>query len=373
MSHQDGNIWKKNNAWYGRWWQDELKGGQIVRRRRARKLADHCDRYRSEKDVRPLLAEILQPLNNGKPSPQSTRTVAAYFDGFFLPYIKAELKPSTVNGYKQLWRMYLAPRLQKAVLRDFRCVDATNLLADIHREHGIGRKTLRHCKALLSSIFTFAKRQGALDGLNPVSDAGIPNKAAKSNDTHAATVEEVMAMLAVLTGQAKVAVALMYFAGLRPGEACGARWSDYAGETLAVRRSVWKRFVTDPKTESSVAEVPIPEILQGILEEHRLVSVGQYILSGEKLGRPLDLHNLANRVVIPTLRKAGIPWHGWYSLRRGLPTFAKQQVGDQAAMGALRHKNIATTQQHYIKQIPAETLKVPKRLDEAFRPSGMVQ
>ena len=39
-----------------------------------------------------------------------------------------------------------------------------DLLADIHEHHGIGKKSLRHCKALLSTIFMHAKRAGVLDG-----------------------------------------------------------------------------------------------------------------------------------------------------------------------------------------------------------------
>ena len=111
-------------------------------------------------------------MNEGRSSPESTLPVSEYGDKFFLPYAERELKPSTVYGYKGLWRMYLRPRLTKINLRDFRCVDATNLLTEIHREHGIGRATLRHCKALLSVIFAHAKRAGMLDESNPVQDAG---------------------------------------------------------------------------------------------------------------------------------------------------------------------------------------------------------
>ncbi len=369
---QQGSIYKKNGAWFGKWRQDEVRNGQVVRVQRHRKLAEISDRYRTKKDVEPLLAEIVAPLNSGKAKPESTQTVADYYEGFFLPYIEANLKPSTKHGYKHLWRMYLGPRLQKAVLRDFRCVDATNMLTDIHSQHGIGRKTLRHCKALLSSIFTHAKSQGVLDGQNPVTDALIPRKAAAPEPTHAATIEEVTAMLNVLTGQAKVAVSVMFFAGLRPGEARGLQWSDYNGETLSVRRSVWNKFTTDPKTEMSVAEVPIPEVLQSILEEHRLAVNGSPYILANGGGRPLDLQNLANRVVRPALRAAGIPWYGYYALRRGTATFA-EQFGAQAVMGALRHKNISTAR-HYVKPVAAETLKVARKFDDVFSvASQMVQ
>ena len=84
-----------------------------------------------------------------------------------------------------------------------------------------------------------------------------------------------------------------------------------------------------------------------ILAESRRES--GYILSSP-LGNPVDLHNLAARVVIPALavcaecRKAkkehdtnghefqSLPaWHGWYGLRRGLATLATSLDSQLAA------------------------------------------
>lgn len=115
-------------------------------------------------------------------------------------------------------------------LRDFRCVDATNVLAAIHRKHGIGRNTIKRVKSILSGIFTYAKQQGALDGPNPIEDAAIPRAATAPQETPAATPDDVIAILDVLERarefQARTAVALMFFAGLRPGEARGVCWED---------------------------------------------------------------------------------------------------------------------------------------------------
>jgi integrase len=360
--HQEGYIWRKGRSWYGRWYRSEIDSatGQVVRRQHCEKLTDLCDRYRSKSDVRPLLEDKLRSENDGRTVPQSTLSVVEYAEKYFIPHIEHELKPSTINGYKGLWRMYLAPRLRNTTLRDFRCVDATNLLSAIHNSHHLGRKSLRHCKGLLSSIFTFAKRQGALDGLNPVQDAGIPRAAASSNPTYAATPEEVLAMVNTLTDVARTAVALMYFCGLRPGEARAARWEDYNGKTLQIRASMWRTQLTEPKTTESAASVPVANVLATILNESRRDS--GHILARPS-GNPADLHNLARRVVAPALRKAGIPWHGWYALRRGIATLATSVESPLAAKGLLRHSNLATTQAHYIKDIPSETARAMEKID----------
>lgn len=369
--HQTGYIWKVGRSWYGRWREDVIENGAVVRKQRSEKLAEVCDLYRCKADVRPLLEDKLRPINEGHARPESTLSVAEYTRLHFLPQVEAECKPSTVNGYKAMWRMYLEPRLGKISMRDFRCVDATNLLADIHRQHGIGRATLRHCKALLSSIFTFAKQQGVLDGINPVQDAGIPRRAALSKPTHAATPEEVLAMLSTLSGVSRRAVALIYFCGLRPGEARGARWEDYDGHRLIVRHSVWRTHISTPKTAESASPVPVCDTLATILEADRRES--GYILAGPS-GKPVNLNNLGKRVVLPALRTAKTDWHGWYALRRGLATLATRVDSALAAKGLLRHSNIATTQQHYIKDVPEEAARAVEKIDALFsKASGLVQ
>ena len=284
--------------------------------------------------------------------------------------VEENFKPSTRAGYKSMWDMYLASRLREIALRDFRTVDAARLLAEVHRAHGIGRTTLKHIKSFLSGVFTYGKNQGVLDGVHPIRDATIPRSARVPLETHAATPDEVLATMEALRTagemKARAAVALMFFAGLRPGEARGANWEDFDGKKLTVRQSVWHTYRTSPKTASSAKPVPIIEPLTSILAELRTTdgnSSSGPILRGPS-GKPLDLHNLANRVVIPTLRRAGVAWHGWYSLRRGVATAVTALSTDSlAAKGLLRHSSVSTTERHYIKDVPESTLQAMKRLE----------
>lgn len=353
---QSGYIFKKYGSWFGRWRDDFLQDGQVVRKQRCVKLADASDRYRSESDVRPLLAQILHPLNEGRTDVRGTLPVASYIRDHFLPWAERELKPSTFYGYSHIFRHYLDPCLsQRVMLRDFRTVDATNLLSLIHRQTEIGRKHLLHIKALLSSAFRRAISQGVIDGPNPIREAEIPRKAAGPKETKAASLEEVMSMLSLknLSLKAKAAIALCFFCGLRPGEARGVEWRDYDGECLRIRQSVWRSHTTTPKTEESKRSVPVIEPLAGILNELRQQSAEPTlgpILRSDFADRPVSLDNLAFREVRPVLKAAGIPWAGWYSLRRGVATILAQIANNPtAASQLLRHKGIGMTLEHYIK------------------------
>jgi integrase len=351
----------------------------------------HSGQYRTERDVRPLLVPILRPLNEGKTRPESTLSVAKFVDDYYFPFVEENYKPSTVAGYKSLWEMYLASRLKTITLRDFRTVDAATLLSDVYKALGLGRTTLKHIKSFLSGVFTYAKNQGVLDGVNPIRDVMIPKRAAAPEDTHAASPDEVLSIMEVLAeaGQqkARAAVALMFFAGLRPGEARGVCWEDYDGKRLMVRHSVWHTHTTSPKTQSSVKPVPVIEPLSTILAELREADKNPEsgpILRGPS-GKPLDLHNLANRVVIPVLKRCVVckkiksdhtkvdhayeqdkslpKWHGWYSLRRGVGTAIADLSNSLAAKGLLRHSSVSTTERHYIKDVPESTLEAMKMLE----------
>src|SRR5260370_29870059 len=97
-------------------------------------------------------------------------------------------------------------------------------------------------------------------------------KAGAPAETHASAPDEVVAILDVLKRakqleerlklQAQTAIALMFFAGLRPGEARGARGEDYDGKTLSIKRSVWRKHTTDPKTAKAAKAVLMIEPLR---------------------------------------------------------------------------------------------------------------
>jgi integrase len=387
MANQSGYIFKARGSWFGRYRETQIIDGVPTRVQVAVKLCAISDRYKTKSQVRPLLADRLKPANEGKAAPESTLALGAYVADHFMPYAVAELSPSTAHGYKGLWRMYLAPHVETIVLRDFRCVDATKTLAALHREHALSRKSLRHCKGLLSSIFTHAKQTGVVDGINPITDAGIPRAAAKSAGTHAYSIGEISIMLHTLTGTARLAVALMFFTGLRPGEARGLRWSDYDAEKgiLKVHSSIWRRHETAPKTEASSGVIPVCDFLAAILVD--APRIGEFILSGPS-GVPADLHNLSAREVVPGLKRCechekeadhkkadhafkldeSIPvWRGWYACRRGLPTAVTTVDTQLAAKSLLRHANISTTQAHYIKSVPAEAVRAVGKLSDFFQ------
>jgi integrase len=142
-------------------------------------------------------------------------------------------------------------------LREFRTVDASRMLRAVAKEKDLTKTTLQHIKSVLSTIFTYAKNEGAFDGANPVDGVLIPWNAREPGETHAYDLGQVLQILDLLPLLAKSLVATAAFAGLRRGELRGLEWTDYTGTELRINRSMWRSVVSLPKTRASRDSVPI--------------------------------------------------------------------------------------------------------------------
>jgi integrase len=372
---QKGYIKKSHGAWFGVWYQDELTGeGTIKRIQKSRKLASYGEGYRCKRDVRPLLDEILAPLNSGKCDVRSTMSLADFVEKDWLPHCERELRPATIRGYKDVWKRHIKPYVGQVALRDIQAVTATDLLARL-RQKGIGHRTLRYVKALGSAICSRALAYSILQGANPFALAELPRRQGKRPAKPQSTIQDVWAMLQVLKDvKARAAIALTFFGGLVPSEARGTLWENYDGQTLKITQSVWRKYTGPVKTEAREAPIPIVEPLRCILSELRIADgspTSGPILRGKR-GKPLNLDNLNRRVIAPSLKAVGIGWHGFRPNRTGVSTIATALAKDNglAAKGLLRHSQLATTDRNYIQTVPAETLAAMSALELEFARYG---
>jgi integrase len=200
-------------------------------------------------------------------------------------------------------------------------------------------------------------------------------KAEETPETVAYSLNEISTMLDKLSDEpvASAVVATAAFTGLRRSELRGLRWEDLRDNQLFVTRTVWNTSERGKtKTASSKAPVPVLPILASLLEAHRNGFAGDgYIFAGTKMRKPLNLANLARRVIVPKLRKAGVQyWSGWHGFRRGLATnLFELGVNETTIQAILRHSDVETTRKHYIKKnvVPEESKNAMKRLEDVFK------
>jgi integrase len=360
---QNGVIYRKGSSWLFTWNVKELRGGKLQWVKRAKKLAPVCDQYRTIASVRHLAAEIMSPLNTRQARPESTQTVADFISLVYLPHCKQTLRASTAYGYGHLFTL-IKPHLGDVQLRSFGPVEAEQLLHDFTvkpRAH----TQIKNMKGFLSGTFRYAVRIGLIR-FNPIREVMLPRTGKPMADRHAYTVKEIHAMIKVLPEPARTAILVAALTGLRHSEIRGLRWEDFTGNQLRVRRTVWASHVSETKTPASAASVPVLPVLKKALEAHKKRSLGEFIFSGGT-GRPLVLHNVTRRYIIPTLAKKKIPWHGWHGFRTALATNLNDLgVDDSVIQKILRHASVAVTQKHYIKTTSPQAAAAMKKLGRAF-------
>jgi len=360
---QQGRIFRKGHSWFLGYNVKEDRGGTVRWVSRVRRLAPCDHEYRTVASVRHLAQDILGPLNAKQARPEPTQTVADFIELVYLPQCKSNLRPSTYAGYGHLFKL-VKPHLN-ARLRDFGPVEGEQVLRVFATEKRRANTQLKNMKGFLSGAFRYAVRTGVIR-FNPMRETMLPRNGKPMEDTYAYTIDDIHAMLEVLSEPSRTAVLLAALTGLRHSEIRGLRWEDFTGDELTVRRAVWASHISETKTAASAATVPVLPILRKALEAHHKRSVGEFIFSGST-GRPLVLHNVTRRDILPTLKEKKVEWHGWHAFRRGLATnLYALAVPDKVIQQILRHANVAVTMKHYVKTSTGDSRKAMEKLGKVF-------
>ena len=83
------------------------------------------------------------------------------------------------------------------------------------------------------------------------------------------------------------------------------------------------------------------------------------------LGGRLNINSLLNRVMLPALTKAGIPWPGWHACPRGLGSnLYRLGVSDKTIQAILRHSNVNVTLGYYVKTASPDVGAAMAKLEE---------
>jgi integrase len=328
-------------------------------------------------------------------------TIVDFFENIYLPAVTGRLEASTVKGYKDSWRCHIRGRVMGRV-RDFRTVDGENLMCAIEaanktKTDNLAHGTYTHIKVTLSAMFTFAKRKGIYEGVNPMTGVTIPKGKKHGRKRLAYTLEEVGKHLELFSGKepiviskddgpytpeisqhlVKAVIAVAAFAGLREGEIRGQWWEDDDGEVLNIRRSVWRTHLKEEtkthEDEEDPGVVPIIEPLRFVLDAIKPENASGWMFPNT-IGGALDLDNLADRVIKPVLKANGLEWKGWQAYRRGLATNLRGLgVPDTVTQAILRHEDVRTTQRFYIKTVREDVTTAMKQLEAQIACTAFVQ
>jgi len=111
----------------------------------------------------------------------------------------------------------------------------------------------------------------------------------------------------------KSMIMLIVFASMRPGEALALRWKDILRDRIVGDERVYDDEFDDVKTDAGKREVPFDKYgvilaaIQRMWAGNRKFRKPDDLVFANKLGRPLDRHNLLNRHLKPIAQKLGLP------------------------------------------------------------------
>ena len=364
VRYQIGHLYEDHGAWFVRFRLGIRQANGSVKMQRTAERLGSVEDFATKADVEAVRMAFMQKVNGAQTSPHPSMTLSEFSEQFYLPWVERELRASTYKGYRDIWNLYLSERVGQIRLRRFRTVDASKMLRAIADDCDLTKTTLQHIKSVLSGIFTHAKNEGAYDGENPVEGARIPRNAREPGETYAYNLVQILRILEVLPLLPKAAVATASFAGLREGELRGVEWPDFAGDTLTVKRSIWKAVVNEPKTRASRQSVPVIPTLAQILDEHRasMHNPGTGVMFHSGNGEHMDMDKLAQRVIRPAV-EACLPWYGWHGFRRGIASnLYELGANDKIVKRVLRHAKPHVTRERYIKAFDPAVMEAMQRM-----------
>lgn len=256
--------------------------------------------------------------------------------GEFWPTWRADaasrLAAATLRSYDGVWKRTLKPQFAAVPMDAIRPRLVSQWRAEMLAS-GVGPESARRAMVLLQAVFTVAIEWGEVES-NPVSVVRKPRQG-RDRAVEPLAPEAVEAIRAELldVGDQRSAtlVAVMAYAGLRPGEALGLAGRHVRKETMLIERAVADGTLKRQKTNRAYRTVDLVAPLAENLDAWtRLHPAGpDALLFPRADGQPWlldDWKNWSNRVFKPAVKRAGLDHARPYDLRH---SFASLLIREQ--------------------------------------------
>src|SRR6266481_1250273 len=395
LGHRRNEMQKGSIRISGKWWylkvrENVVKNGQTVREIMYHKLAP-VDQYRPSSNgeaplaIRAMADEKLAPINLGKREGLSADSWKSYLESYLQAGLGADGRPVrkvTLKSYRRDYRV-IADLIPEIQLRSIRTPDINKLFKALIAKDGDdirATSAYRNIRNFLSGAFRTAVGDGLVD-FNPVRDAMVVS--GNDADTHAYTLTEVKQLMKVIkledpkSGDTwkhtmRAAVMIAMFTGLRLEEIKGLKWEDYdqPNGVLNIRRTVVNHnVVEDTKTAASKAPVPVVKTVAKELAAHLERNSGDgfifHKVSSSK--SPIIFEHIVLTDLHPACEAAGIKFHGFHALRRGLNTAMKDMGIDHSLRAdIMRHTPRDVTDKHYGRASDKQMRAVLGKVEAAY-------
>lgn len=279
---------------------------------------------------------------------------------------RINIKESTYARYFRLIETHIRPYLGKYQLSKISTqlvegyIEQQLVSGRLDRKGSLSSKTVTDILTIIKSTMEYAKYKN-LDVMCNLSKLTIKKK---DKEMRVLRPNEQEALIRVLTHEMdlyKFGVLLSLYSGIRIGELCALQWEDLcvSNSTLKVRKTMQriqdtnvgaasktKVVITEPKSQCSIREIPLPVFITKYAEQF-VTHPKAYILSGDK-NRYVEPRTMQNRFK-SYVKESGIDEANFHALRH---TFATRcvEVGFEikSLSEVLGHANVNITLNRYV-------------------------
>jgi integrase len=288
-------------------------------------------------------------------------TVEAYLRGW-VETVKPQLRHSTWRRYENLVRVHAIPVIGRHRLARLEPLDLERLYAN-RLAAGQSPASVHHLHAVLHRALHHAARLGL--AARNVADLVDPPRLARTEMLAFDLEQSHRFLAAVASSQHEALFVVAISTGMRQGELLGLRWRDvdlgagHLSVTTTLERPGRNPVFGEPKTRASRRRVWLTDRAIDALRRHRALQTERRLSVGEswrefdlvftnRLGGPLDGHNVTNRFLPRMLRKAGLPAIRFHDLRHTAATLLLTKgVHPRKVADMLGHSSVAVTLDTY--------------------------
>ena len=313
-----------------------------------------------------MLQEFLKPVNEGTERREKTeQTFEEFIELVYLPVYEQKWKDSTKDTETNRIRYHLVRNLGERPMRKIERAEMQRVLDATAKE--CGRSVLDHLRFRLRSIFELAVSEGIADR-NPAMALFTPKKYRAGREKRVMNADHLTKIADLLGIREHVIFRLATWEGMRPGEVLGLQLGDFEGDSIWVRRRLYRGKTGDPKNKRSSRQVALTAGTKWLLEEwinrSFLSDNGDWLFPSES-GKPIARDNLWRRYMLPSLKAAGLEWATFQVMRRTFATRSKQAGVDAHTRSAQMGNTVDVNENEYAVATFEQKLAAVRRLETA--------
>lgn len=358
MPRRGENIYKRKD---GRW-----EGRYKVMQGCGKKAVYHSVYAHSYNEVKKKLEK--KKAENTYPQPFYSDSISfKELSEQWLKSVQVSAKESTVVKYRNLLDKHILDYFGKIIVSDITTEDIDAFIQEkllygrLDGKGGLSAKSVADITCIIKGILCYGKKLGILIRCQNIT---IPNKKDYTRlpvykTTSRQNLEEILIQNASLRD---LGILICMYTGLRIGEICALQWENInlSDGTICVHQTLQrvqnlsanpltrtKIIVTEPKSPSSVREIPIPKFLVNLLAEKQTIDPKSYFLSGKsnEYIEPRNFQYYYKKV----LERNNIPYMNFHSLRHTFATRCIESgIDAKIVSDLLGHSKVNITLDRYV-------------------------